>query len=903
MNHSPVAFKKLYPVDIRKLSFLALFLFVILPALSQPLLVSGKVQDSAGKAISSATISVKNTEEKIVLFSFSDNSGNFKFDLADTFRNRNIFLEVNALGYTKQKQKIEFSKKEYLFVLELNYTPLENITVSATQKIKSKGDTISYNVQSFATAEDRSIADVIKRLPGMTVADDGTISFNGKRINNLLIHSDDLMDGRYGLATQSISKDMINKVEIIQHYQPISILQDKVYSDDIVVNLTLKDENAIKLSGQAQAALGLPHLINSAADLIVLNKKIKMLNSIKYNNSGKDYRFDFKDLRLTESSYPKDLLSDAVIDNPGIPDKYIYQNNSFSASVNHLYNTKDSVQLRTNIRSFFDKNELGYTSYAENYISNDTIVYKETQKIRRAPYNFDVSLSIVQNKRAYYLKNQVQFNLSGYNNNSYLDFNANPFSQNISTKVKNISNTLQWIPDLFKRDVVNFSWLVSYFNAPQNLTIGTGIDSVLLNNSIEYNSVRQFAQIPALFNKLSINYYVNNHKSVQQSYQIGAENQWQKLNSTIYLTQLDGSVSNYSGDYGNNLTGRQNKYFANANYFIRNEYWSMNLAFPLLLQQIHYRQDEYALNATSNHLFLNPELKGEYFFNGEKSISASYRRHTNFGSIESLYNGIVVTNFRQITNNEAFIREIKSNEINLQYKMNLTIKMLFFNAGVQYKNSLLNSISSTYYTDNVQRTILIPLENTQSRIACFAGISKYFFPIKSKLGIDVSLSRQNSSEYINGQSLPFQGTILNAGFYADCKFIEFATLNYAGAANWMTSKQQNVHNNASGINSEVTIYTHNISLTVTPPSVPLFITIQSKYQLNKNSTFSKTDYFFSDINVRYNSKKLRTNFEFEVNNLFNVQSYSTYYTTPNQLIAASYGLRGRMLMLKGTFNF
>lgn len=888
----------------KKIFFLiAASFFFVSDALTQPVVITGKVQDSTNKAVPSATVLIKNTDAKIVLFSFSDTKGSFKFEIPDSLKNTDAFIEVSALGYSKEKMKLESSKQYYLFVLKVLYNELPEVSLTSRQKIKSSGDTISYDVKSFEQAEDRSIGDVIKRMPGMTVADDGSITFNGKRINNLIIQSDDLMNGRYGLATKTISKEMIKKIEVIQHFQPISILKDKVFSDDVVVNLVLKDENAIKLSGQTQIGVGLPNLINLATNLITLSKKIKMLNSIKYNNSGEDYRFDFKDLTSVNNFFPKELLSDAVLENPGLPNKYIYRNNSFSVSANNLYNTKDSTQLRANIRYFFDKNNLSYNSYTENYILNDTVIYKENQSAKRMPYNFDAGFSLLRNKNAYYLKDQLQLNLKGYTNNSKLNFNDDSFPQAVSLNLKNISNNFQWIPSFLKKDIITFNWQFSYYNAPQNLNVGKGIDSSILNNSIPYSSLHQFAEIPTFVNNLAVNYYINNNKSLQQSYELGTENKWQKLNSTTYLTQLNGSTNAYTGDYGNAIDWKQNSFFVKTNYFVKKEYWRINLSVPFVLQQIKYTQDEYALNASRAFFAVNPELKGEYYFNGENSLLFLYKYNNSFGEIEDIYKGIIVNNFKQITNNEAFIRELQSNEINLQYKMNRSLKMLFLNIAFQYKNSLLNAVPAINYTNTIQQTIYIPLKNTQSSLLCFANISKYLFPIKTKVGIDFGFSNQNTEQYINTRLLPFETNSFNAGFTADCKLIEFASVSYSGTANWITSKEKNTQNNIKPISSKVTLYNQNISLTIVPPRFPLFITMGSTFQINESSFSQGNNYFFSDINLRYSSKKLRTDFEFNIDNIFNVKTYNIFSTTSNQLVASNYELRGRMVMLKAIFNF
>jgi hypothetical protein len=82
---------------------------------------------------------------------------------------------------------------------------------------------------------------------------------------------------------------MIKNVEVIQHHQPIKMLQNKKPTDAVAINLVLKDENSLKLSGQAMVGAGLPEQYDAALNTMTFNKKFKMLNVLKANNSGIDY--------------------------------------------------------------------------------------------------------------------------------------------------------------------------------------------------------------------------------------------------------------------------------------------------------------------------------------------------------------------------------------------------------------------------------------------------------------------------------------------------------------------------------------------------------------------------------------------------------------------------------------
>ena len=101
---------------------------------------------------------------------------------------------------------------------------LQEVKVSA-QRIEQKKDTLVYSVAGFSQPQDRSIADVIAKMPGMEVNPNGQISFNGKSINKFYIEGMDLMNDRYALASNNISKKRVKSVEVLQNHQPIEMLR------------------------------------------------------------------------------------------------------------------------------------------------------------------------------------------------------------------------------------------------------------------------------------------------------------------------------------------------------------------------------------------------------------------------------------------------------------------------------------------------------------------------------------------------------------------------------------------------------------------------------------------------------------------------------------------------------
>ena len=136
---------------------------------------------------------------------------------------------------------IEKSITQYNVALHAQAIDIKEIIVKAP-KIKSQGDTIIYNVASFSKEGDKTIGDVLKKLPGVRVEENGQISYQGTAINKFYIEGMDLLGGKYTIATNNISNDDVGSVEIMENHQPIKALNGLSISEQAAINLRLKEK-------------------------------------------------------------------------------------------------------------------------------------------------------------------------------------------------------------------------------------------------------------------------------------------------------------------------------------------------------------------------------------------------------------------------------------------------------------------------------------------------------------------------------------------------------------------------------------------------------------------------------------------------------------------------------------
>lgn len=424
--------------------------------------LSGEVTNVSGDKLIGATIMVRNNSEYVQKYTTTSVKGTFELLTADSLLVGKSFLEVTLIGYKKYNISITPGKFFYKIVLEESVTILDEVKVKP-RGIINIGDTLRYDVSLFATEEDRSIGDVIRRLPGVTVSDDGKIFFNGKAISNLFIHGDDLMDGRYGLATRSITKDMIQSIDVMKNHQSIRVLKDRVPSEDVAMNLILKDENNLKLSGQVDVGYGPVDLIDIGVTPLILNKKIKTLSTLKYNNIGNDARGDLDQLGAATSGTNESSGLKTLLNKPGsialdVPKQNYYFNNSGILNTNNLYNFKNGWQLKNNIQLYLDRNSVGYSKVSEIYVEESTIDYNENIDTKSIPLNFQSSMTVTANRAAYFLENKLSYNYSSYKSVDQSVFNKQEIGSRFNERKNEFLNSLFYIPQLKSKDIIDFRW-------------------------------------------------------------------------------------------------------------------------------------------------------------------------------------------------------------------------------------------------------------------------------------------------------------------------------------------------------------------------------------------------------------------------------------------------------------
>jgi len=868
--------------------------------------ITGVVKEINGPVLSNVSVTLSNESGIILLSSYTNEQGKYSLIVPDSLtKNSNLFVRATYLGYKKSQLQLSPNVAVYDLILENDPIQLSEVKIKNKPIISKSGDTLSYDVNSFARSEDRNVGDVIKRLPGFTVEDDGRILYNGQAISNLYTGGDDLMGGKYGLATKSISKDMISKIEVIKNHQPIKVLKDKVLTNDIAVNLVLKDENTLRLSGEGMIGGGMPSQFDASGNLIALSKALKMVNVLKTNNSGVDYRSFTKNLSSSSGfgsgsfSKPNFLTSNGTIGPPSLPTSNYYVNRSGLLSLNNLINTKKEWQVRLSAQVFLDKNNLEHFSNVVNYIANDTIIYSERQSVNQKTNLFNTNVFLSKNTYSQFTNNELNLSLKRDWFASPMSLNGLGFNQQLKNEEYEITNRFSYIPRLKGSTVMGVNWNMTYFTNPQLLNINEGLNAELINNGIPYSALIQEARIPTFFSTLNFAYIIPNHL-IKQNYQLGLNNEFKELNSHVSIVDLNGYEVAYGGDAGNALKWQNHKIDFNPSYQLKTELWQISLNIPIQEQLINYKQRDYQLNKNFNQLSLNPNASVNFKTGAENYLSTSFGHINNVGDISSVYRGNLLTNYRTLKKNTADLQVKRSWNVALKYHIEKSIKLMFANVGFNYSESIASSIAFTTLLNNVQTTVLVPIKNKSKSFSLNSEMSKQFIPINTKIQLTASYNNLRTNLFINDELLPYVNSNFIATFSYDTKLMNALSINHNIRYNYSKGAQGNGGN--STFNFRATRIDNFLSL-IYNLNGKLILEANGQYlfnQLEKNAT-SRLFLINSGLKYRFSKPKIELNFD--VTNLLDEKKYTTISIAGNQQFEGVYNLRGRMAILRLSYMF
>ncbi|SED13324.1 CarboxypepD_reg-like domain-containing protein [Tenacibaculum sp. MAR_2009_124] len=219
--------------------------------------MKGIVKDSIGTPLEMANvIAINKQTKKLDSYGFTDSHGNYKLNLK---KNTSYAVKVSYIG--KKTSQIEIITKEESVTRDielLSDDALDEVNITYKMPVTVKGDTIVYDADSFKSGTEKKLGDVLQKLPGVEVNDDGEIEVEGKTVKKVMVEGKDFFDGDSKLATKNIPADAIDKVEVLKNHSEVRQLSSVTDNEDnVVINLKLKEGKKNFWFGEVTAGVGI----------------------------------------------------------------------------------------------------------------------------------------------------------------------------------------------------------------------------------------------------------------------------------------------------------------------------------------------------------------------------------------------------------------------------------------------------------------------------------------------------------------------------------------------------------------------------------------------------------------------------------------------------------------------
>ena len=200
-------------------------------AQTQTISVHGQAHCGTEKVVGALVTMLQPADSSIVAYTTTDKQG--FYNLKATTQLSEVLLSISGFNIKRKTTRIKAHSQTFDFHVEEENRILREVVVKS-QKLWGNRDTLNYLVSAYTRGKDRSIGDVLKKLPGITIEDNGVIKYQGNPINHFYIENLDMLQG--------IKAEDVATVQVLENHEHIRSRQDQTPSERAAINLKIKDK-------------------------------------------------------------------------------------------------------------------------------------------------------------------------------------------------------------------------------------------------------------------------------------------------------------------------------------------------------------------------------------------------------------------------------------------------------------------------------------------------------------------------------------------------------------------------------------------------------------------------------------------------------------------------------------
>lgn len=712
--------------------------------------VNGKILNKNHNPVEDAIVQILDNNGKTLSFQNSDSNGNFTFQVN---KEPSYTLEVNKILFEPLKRNITISNDQKSVELEIilseKINQVEEVKIiGQALALKQSGDTISYKTKYFTTDSEHNLKDILNKLPGFEVGNDGQIKVGGKKVDNLLVDGKEFFGDNHQLATENLDADMIDDIAVINHYSDNAKIKDLEPSDKTAINIGIKKEYKGKITGNTTLISAYEGRYKAGVNLFKFDKTTNISfigNSNNINDevitfdqyfqmiiSSKNDFVSKRNVGNTDFIMPTSLISDDRMtkkyNNFGALNLTSYLSKKTKLNIYSIFNNVNQNKNILNNTLFFDQNS--------SYSTTENIKTKEQLFFNRTRANLDYLVS----------------------DNSLLTYSLafDPYS---GKKDIQIDQTFGNIENRIDEKVHDTPYTLSQQLSYTSKLSPTKLLALYIFNDINYQQNNfQLDNFPNVLNLDSP--LLQDKKYNQETYGLLSTYTF-KPKKLIYYIGLGYSLTQDSF-----LSSIENSQYSNNNKISRNFF---NTEFSIYKRKGFFQfslQNTLLYYTSLNRLLYLPKANVKFQLNQLSELNLSYQVKNDFANTNQTFTQPILDDYNRILQNNILDLGLPMRSHNFSVYLryfNLfsgTILNLSFNYTKNEKSIITASQLLPQYTVISQVLNSTPTQNWFTNI----NLDKKVSFLKAKIKLNGSYSHSNSINIIDQIENPItsQNIILKA---------------------------------------------------------------------------------------------------------------------------------------------
>ncbi len=813
--------------------------------ISAQVAVEGHVVDDENKPLASVVIKCFNPQHKMRGYATSSGNGVFSInaEVGDS-------LTFSMLGFQEEHIAVKANIEPFTIKMRSGAIELKEVSVKS-DKVHERGDTVSYVVGAFANGNDRSIGDVIAKMPGFDVdKNSGKISYEGKPISKFYIEGLDMLGGKYGVATNTLPQSEVGAVEVMRKHQPVRVLDDFTYTDEAAVNIKMKDSakshwvTSWKLAGgygdnhseYASADFGLWNLETFA---LRLKPHFQTMVTYKTNNVGLDISRESTNLfRVEERSLdvPQEFISLSSPMASKLNQERCLFNRSHAVTMNMMQKMNEVSQLNF---------QLVYNNGRDWAWGQRSTVYARTGGNR-----------VIDNSKTWRSKKNDFYALLKYERNSTKSYLCNFLSSNITW----LSQQLEEMGSYFYRQHAHLPIYVVSDNLYLVQRFGKTLLSFYSNNT--FQSCPQYLDVNSEISQDVTQRYYATDTYGMGGWKLGMFSLSMKMGVKGALRYMD-AIANGLPDSVGLLSDKS--HFGYAEFYVKPQVefskHSLVFTFSIPFANTYYK---YSLDEGTNRFSASPlvNLRWDVTSRLTMSINGSYNiEPLNYNRF---YTSLIMQDY--LTLNQGYLGYDVVKNKSLRYTL------LYRNAlkGTQFVASVTRRFTANPYTmtqkfvgDYVIWGTMDQATNNDSWMGNL-NLQQGLPWMGGKIVLGSLFTHDNSNTIQDGNLLLVKYNMLNVSSSFLLSPYKDMTVSYVLKYIYNDMKTE------SGGKTSFDSWQHEMSVVV--PFAAFRMRLDGEYYHNKIAASKYKDMFLANFTMEYKTKHV--DWELKANNIFNKKVYA-----------------------------